>query len=184
MNKTLKLGITLLIISAVAAGILAFSNEATKFKIAEIELKNTQDALAGIFGEVEDYTDIEKDDLAKFENMQLEDEKLQAVYEIEEAGEVVGHSVTTVTNGFGGPVEIMVGFSSEGQVLGVRVLKHGETAGIGSKAAEAEFTDTFEGLPTSEEIEVETISGATITSKAVIAGVNNARNIYETFLAN
>lgn len=184
MNKTLKLGITLLVISSVAAAILAFSNGATKDKIAEIELKNTQEALAGIFGTVEDYKDIEQEEAGEFAKMQVEDEKLQAVYEIEEAGEVKGYSVTTITNGFGGPVEIMVGFSAEGEVLGVRVLKHGETAGIGSKAAEPEFTDTFEGLPTAEPIEVETISGATITSTAVINGVENARNIYETFLAN
>lgn len=181
MNKTLKLGITLLIISAVAAAILAFSNGATKDKIAEIELKNTQDALAGIYGVVEDYDSVEG---AELEGLQEVDEGLTAVYAIKEAGEIAGHSITTVTNGFGGPVEIMVGFSGDGEVLGVRVLKHGETAGIGSKAAEPEFTDTFEGKSADTEIEVETISGATITSSAVIKGVNQAREVYQAVLAN
>ncbi len=181
MNKTLRLGLTLLVISVVAASILAFSNDATKEKIAEIELQMTQDALSGIFGEIENYEPIEGSD---FEKMQEEDPEIIEVYKILESDDVKGYSITTASNGFDGPIEIMVGVDSEGDILGVRLLKHTETAGIGSKAAEPEFTEKFEGKETSEEIEVETISGATTTSVAVIKGVNKARETYVNFLAN
>ncbi len=181
MNKTLKLGITLLIISSVAAGILGFSNKATSGKIAEIELKNTQDALAGIFGEFETY---EETDAAELEKLRSTDENLVAVYKIIDGGETAGYSVTTTSNGFGGAIEIMVGINSDGEVLGARVLKHSETAGIGSKAADPTFTDLFTGQSASEELQVETISGATITSTAVIKGVNNARLVYQEVAAN
>ena len=181
MKETLKLGFTLLIISVVAAAILAASNNATKGKIAEIEAEMTRQALEGIFGTVEDSKEL---DSAVFEQVVAENPDVVDIYEILEGGETKGYSVTTISGGFGGDIEIMAGFAKEGELLGIRLLKHSETASIGSKAAEPEFTNLFEGQDSSEEIAVETISGATITSNAVIKGVNDAREIYTGFLAN
>lgn len=181
MKKTLKLGLILLVISVLSAGILAFSNEATKGKIAEIEAQITLDALEGIFGKVDESKDIDSEDM---DAILEKNPEVVEVYEIIKSGNSEGYSVTTNSNGFDGPIEIMVGFDNEGNVLGVRLTNHTETAGIGSKTAEPEFTSTFEGESASDEIDVDTISGATVSSTAVIKGVNDAREIYNEFLVN
>lgn len=177
MKETMKLAITLLVISAVAAAILAFSNDMTKDQIAEIKLQITQEALADIFGDMD-----EAKGIADQESIIEENPDVKEMFEIIEGGESKGHSLTVFSNGFDGPIEIMVGIDGEGEILGVRLVNHSETAGIGSKAEEPEFTGLFDGQNVEEEIEVQTISGATISSKAVIKGVNLAREIYNEYL--
>ncbi len=179
MNKTLKLGIILLVISVVSAGILSFANAKTKDKIEAIELEITKKALSDIFEDMDESVAMDE---AEFKAIEEKYPEIVEVFEITEAGESIGHSITLNTNGFKGPIELMVGFSKEGELQGVRLLNHGETAGIGDKAAEPEFTNEFVGLDAADEVEVETISGATITSTAVIKGVNEARTVFNEFI--
>ena len=78
----------------------------------------------------------------------------------------------------------MTGFNVDGTVAGMDVLEHAETPGLGAKAEEPEFRDKFIGKSTSEEITVEAISGATVTTDGVLAGVNEAREVFNTQLSN
>ena len=83
----------------------------------------------------------------------------------------------TVT-GFGGPIEVTVGVDTHGTVTGLSVggSSFAETAGLGAKAKEPAFTDQFVGktAPLTLKVDVDAISGATITSRAVTDGVNTA----------
>ena len=78
----------------------------------------------------------------------------------------------------------MTGFSNDGNVVGMRLLEHSETAGIGSKAEEPEFTEKFVGKSVETEITVDGISGATYTTRGVLDGVNAAREVFNTQLSN
>ena len=78
----------------------------------------------------------------------------------------------------------MTGFSNDGTVVGMRVLEHSETPGLGAKAEEAEFYEQFSGKSTDGDISVDSISGATVTTDGVLAGVNTAREVFNTQLSN
>ena len=72
------------------------------------------------------------------------------------------------------PIVIAVGMSNDGKIIKCRTVSAtGETAGIGSKVAESEFTDLF-GNKDSSLSGVDTISGATISSRAYIGAVKDA----------
>ena len=96
----------------------------------------------------------------------------------------MGHCVTVTSKEYGEPVEIVVGLTREGSVRAIQILSQSETPGLGAKAAEPFFFGQFENrerLPLrvvkqtpSAPDEIQAISGATITSSAVIAGVNAA----------
>ena len=92
----------------------------------------------------------------------------------------IGYVITVAEKGYGGDIQVMVGIS-DGKVSGVRVLSHTETAGLGAKAAEAEFLDQYTGLAENAEVgkNIDEITGATISSKAVTRAVNTAMKEYQ-----
>ncbi len=95
-------------------------------------------------------------------------------------GKAVGYvSVGTVT-GFGGPVEITVGLDNDTTLTGIRVggASFSETAGLGAKSKEPAFYEQFAGKSYPVDLsknggEIDAITAATITSSAVVRGVNN-----------
>ncbi len=89
-------------------------------------------------------------------------------------GSVMGYVVQTTVKGYGGEIEVMVGVGADGTITGLTAggSNFSETSGLGSKVREEAFTSTFIGLTATPVAgdNVETISGATISSKAVIGG--------------
>ena len=95
-----------------------------------------------------------------------------------------GYAVQVAPVGFDGAITMMVGVDFEGKVLGISVISHTETAGLGAVAAAdtsagENFRNGFEGKSGSVSVtkdggEIAAITGATITSRAVCAGVNAA----------
>ena len=93
-----------------------------------------------------------------------------------------GHAVITASaKGYGGPVVVMVAITPEGTVRQIKVTQQTETQGLGSKiVTDPDFQASFSGLA-AEKIEltdVDAISGATRSSKAVTAAVNAAIEAY------
>ncbi len=78
-------------------------------------------------------------------------------------------------------------------VSGIDIIKHSETPGLGAKADQPAFKDQFKGKPTedlvvvktgaSSDEEIDSISGATITSRAVTNAVNEASAYYNEHLS-
>ena len=181
MKETIKLGVILLIISVVSAGILAGSNELTKDKIAQIELEGSLGAITEIFSGADKFEAIDE---LEFEEIVAANEFVEEILEVYNGDEVTGYSIKTMTTGYDGNILMVTGFSSDGEVLGMRLLEHSETPGLGAKAEEPEYTDQYIGKSASEEIKVEALSGATLTSRGVQSGVNDAREIFNTYFAN
>lgn len=85
--------------------------------------------------------------------------------------------LSVVAKGYGGDMELVVGFNTDDTIKGVAFVSASETPGIGTKVTESgDLIDQFIGL--SGEIvineDVDAISGATISSKAVVEAVNIA----------
>ncbi len=93
-------------------------------------------------------------------------------------GRLVGYCVEVQSQGFAGPITMVVGVSTDGEVTGVAVTSHRETNRVGTKAmtpgALSRYTGRSGTLRTSGDNAVDTVTGATATSKAITAGVNRA----------
>ncbi len=100
------------------------------------------------------------------------------------AGNFLGYAINvTSPNGYGGNITIAVGISADSSITGISVIAQSETAGLGAVCADKKFTDQFIGIKDyveyvktgkTEPHEIDAISGATITTKAVTEAVNTA----------
>ena len=166
----LRLALTLLAITAVVAAALAGVNSITAPAIAELTAAKTQEAIQAVLpggGEEVDFP---------------ETALVSTVY----AGEA-GYAVEVTPGGFDNTITMMTGVDTEGKVLGISIISHTETAGLGAVAAAGTpagetFRGNFVGKSGSVSVtkdggEVEAITGATITSRAVCVGVNAALEV-------
>ena len=184
-----KLGLNLLIISAVAALLLALTNSVTASTIAQRNEQANAEARKLVLESAQDFEEV-KD--AKTDNSK--GIKVSEIYEAKDAsGNTVGYTLKVLPSGYGGTIELMVGIdSAKGQVSGINVVSNSETAGLGAKATDPEFSDQYKGKPLEElsvlkngtpgDTEIKAISGATITSTAVTNGVDAAIEVYNNSL--
>ena len=164
-----RLALILLAITAVVAAALAGVNSITAPRIAEINAEKTQKAINAVLpggGDEVDFTDASG--------------WVNTVYKSD-----LGYAVqVTPPTGFDGDISMMVGIDNEGNVLGISIISHTETAGLGAVAAATTsageaFRGQFVGMNGSVAVskdggEVEAITGATITSRAICDGINAA----------
>ncbi len=167
----LRLTVTLLIICAVVALALAGVNAITKDKIAAAKKEKTDNAIKTVLKGATDIQEVSFTDASGLVTKVYQDA-------------AVGYAVEVAPNGFGGAITLMVGVSPEGKVLGISIISHAETPGLGAVAAAntdkgTSFRDQFVGLLSGISIgkgenQIAAISGATITSQAITDGVNAA----------
>ena len=184
-----KLGLNLLIISAVAALLLALTNSVTASTIAQRNEQANAEARKLVLESAQDFEEV-KD--VKIDNSK--GVKVSEIYEAKDAsGNTVGYTLKVLPSGYGGTIELMVGIdSAKGQVSGINVVSNSETAGLGAKSTDPEFSDQYKGKPLEElsvlkngtpgDTEIKAISGATITSTAVTNGVDAAIEVYNNSL--
>ena len=98
----------------------------------------------------------------------------------------LGMVITTEDRGFGGSLLVMTGIDKRGRIRGVKVLDHNETPGLGTKAMTKEFFSQYlfkdkidNSVEASDDIRVDGITGATVTSEAVYRAVVKALTVYE-----
>ena len=167
----LRLTVTLLLICSVVALALAGVNAITKDKIAAIKAEKTQKAIQAVLpGSV------------KVEEVTFTDDTGMVTKVYQDLA--TGYAVEVAPNGFGGAITMIVGVSLDGKVLGISIISHAETPGLGAVASAntdkgVAFREQFKGLISGitvgdGENQIAAISGATITSKAVADGVNAA----------
>ena len=169
MKNRISAWIVLGAITIVAALSLAVTNEVTKAPIAQ------QAALAEGRAKL-----LVMPGAETFDEITLEDGKV--LFEAKAAdGASLGFVGKTERGGYGGPVEVIAGVSPDGTVTGVNVggSNFSETPGLGAKARDAAFTDQFKGKKSplrlgdsTQDNMVDALTAATITSNAVVAGVN------------
>ena len=166
----LRITLVLLAIAIVVAGLLAFVNRITAPVIAAANEKKTQEAIAqvlpgGYEAEITDYTDSTG--------------LVSKVYKGQQ-----GYALEVTPMGFDNTITMMVGIDLEGKVLGIAIVSHTESAGLGAVAAGnnsagQSFRDQFVGASGSVSVskdggQIDAITSATITSRAICDGVNAA----------
>lgn len=185
MNSILKLGLNLFIICAVAAGLLAGTNQITEPIIAKRNEQANNEARQMVLQDASDFELLSPNDYTK--NSEVE---IVEVYKGLNNSDVVGYTIKALPKGYGGEIELMIGIKSDGTISGINIGNMTETPGLGAKAQEEKFYGQYAGKPATElsviksgtagETEIQAISGATITSKAVTSGVNAAVEVYDS----
>lgn len=186
-KEQLLLVLVLTLIAAVSGGILAVVNHLTEPRIKELERQATKEALAVCLPEAGNFRKEESLPAGAGEDVR---EVYRGYYSIE--NEPAGVVVKVEPRGYGGRITMMVGITEEGKVAGIKVLSHSETPGLGAKIKKDDFLqqDAIRegGLEEPPALvqdggKVEAITRATISSRAVVRGINQALAVAEVFLA-
>ena len=185
--KKLKSSLTNMVIvltgvTAIATGILAYVNKLTAEPIKNANAETLKAAIKEVVPEF-DNNPAEAPEEIKLEEVNYK------IYKAMKGGEFVGAAVESTTNGFGGPLTVLVGFDKEGNIINYSILSTSETPGLGSKAAfwfQKDGKGSIVGLNPGKEAlkvskdggQVDAITASTITSRAFLTAVNNAYAAY------
>lgn len=192
MKNYLKTGLVLLVISAVAAGLLAVVNSFTSEVIAKAEFEKSVQAYQEIYGDKADK--FEPLDEAKKAALVEKYKEIQDVFVAKKGDEIVGYGINHTGNGYGGSMTNAIGLLNDGTIAGFRNIQNAETPGIGTQITEVPYFEQFVGKsfkngevkgnkdPQAED-EIPMISGATISSTAVLKGINSILPAYEEISA-
>jgi electron transport complex protein RnfG len=151
--------IFLAVIVTISVVILIALNGVTSSIVEERRAEEIKDTLEKIFPEMSEY--------------KLEDE----VYMIYHDSEKTGYAFIASGSGYGGDIDILVGLDSDFKIKDISILTQTETPGLGARITESAFTDQFKGLSADEVAlksnngMIDAITGATISSKAVVDAV-------------
>jgi len=178
--EIITVALKLMLIALMVTAALAAVNEVTKDKIAAASLKAKQQALeASLPGA--SFSEVFPPQEGGF------GDAVESVYTAKTGGELTAYAVIARTQGFGGEIRLLVLADADTlKILSVTHLSDSETPGIGTKVFAKKFLDRYKGatggIAFSENpaVGVQAVSGATITSKAVLAGVNEAMEVLKT----
>lgn len=167
------------IFALLASGALAWASSATGEAIAAAEAKDLRDSLSEVLPAGMADNDFLKDTLTLDK-----DGKPLLIYRARQQGKVKAALFKVSERGYAGEIQVLMAIDADGHLLGVRVLKHSETPGLGDKieAKKDDWIHAFEGkqlgAPPAEKWAVkkdggvfDQFAGATITPRAVVKAV-------------
>lgn len=184
--------VVLFAITVVMGAALGVVNDVTKEPIANTKAQAKLDAISRVYPDAveikeiqygpEEYEILSANVQEYTKTTAFVDEILVAV---DREGNNIGYVITTTSpEGYGGNIQLMVGISFDGVIQGLEFLTINETVGFGLNAKEPEFINQFVGKEATlfeytkqgatEANQIDAISGATITTAAVVDAVNMA----------
>ncbi len=189
MRDMIKPTLSLFIICLVTAFCLAFVNKVTKEPIVQRIEMDAEEQRKQVLTQAESFE--------KLEGWEDQDESgiVKAVYAAYAGEELAGYVFSVAPKGFGGEIAVTVGVDSESIITGVSVGDNKETPGLGSKTADEKFREQYKGKDISKEIkivkkpvsaddEIQAVSGATISTRAVTSGVQASAELAGKLLEN
>ena len=196
-NKIIKNTLILTAITLVFGLLLGISYEITKEPIAKSQIAAKQEAYRLVMPDAEEfqvYEDFdEQEAISILQAGDLSENTIEEVVTAVQAGEALGYVITTTNgNAYGGDITVSVGIALDGTVTGIQFLSISETAGLGMNAARPDFYEQFNDQQVERFVvtktgasgdgEIDALSGATITSNAVVGNVNAALAYFQEVL--
>ena len=169
-------------VTVVAGALLGYVNELTKGPIAAANAKALRDAIALVV------PGFDNNPAEAPETIELNGVTYK-IYKATKEGKFIGAAVESSANGFGGALNVLVGFDMDGNIIDYSLLSHAETPGLGSKAADwfkkgqkGDITGKNPGkgalVVNKDGGDVDAITASTITTRAFLNAVNNAYAAY------
>ena len=197
MKGMIKDALILFAITLIAGLMLGVVNDITKEPIAQQEQKAKNEACQNVFAAADSFEAQELADSAQIEQALTDagisgadiDELMEAK---DASGALLGYVITVTDHeGYGGDIQFSMGITNEGTLNGISLLSISETAGLGMRAGEVlvpQFADknvskfTYTNTGATADSEIDAISGATITTNAVVNGVNAGLAYFDKIL--
>ncbi|MBU0710263.1 MAG: FMN-binding protein [Candidatus Omnitrophica bacterium] len=168
MKETIRYGFILGIICFLASAVLSVVNAVTAPKIEEQKMLEERAALEEVMPEADDF-------LAK----SLGD----SVYYLAFANQkLIGFVIKSSGEGYSSDIETLAGLDLKLEITNIKILSQNETPGLGNRVEEASFTEQFQGRDSNSIDQVEAITGATISSSAVIDSIKKQTSELENIL--
>ncbi|MGN1318627.1 MAG: RnfABCDGE type electron transport complex subunit G [Lachnospirales bacterium] len=171
MSNIVKPAAVLLIICVVAAGLLGFVNQITQAPIAKQEAEATEKSMKEVLPDAASFGDTQE----------VNEGNITTVTpSLDESGNTTGYAVAIETKGFSAGLKLMFGVSTDGTITGLSVVDcSNETPGLGANAANESFKSQFKDASgkvavTKDGGNIEALTGATITSRAVANAATEA----------
>lgn len=168
MKKQLPPWLVLSGIAILVAAVLGGINHLTEGKILQNTLEQAERDRKAVFAAADEFRSVELE----------ENSDVDALYEAYENGALLGYLTELTVTGCQGPIEVMTGFDTTGNIVGVNAGGSGfsETPGLGARVQEPEFLEQFPGLsiPLKLKEDVDSVTGATISSASVVSAVNTS----------
>lgn len=179
--------IALCIITVVAGFLLGLVYKVTEKPIEDASLKAKQEAYQTVFPEAASFEEADgasqlvEEKGASYEGAEITEYLLAK----DSSGNAIGYVVSfTAKEGYGGDISLSMGIDNQGAITGFEVISNSETAGLGQNCVKPSFKDQFKGINAdsiewtkdgkSADNQIDALSGATITTKAVTKGANAA----------
>ncbi|MFB0525967.1 MAG: RnfABCDGE type electron transport complex subunit G [bacterium] len=170
-------GLLLTAVASLAAWALSLTYKNTKPRIDAYAEQEAREARKGVLPEA-----------SKFELVNIGEQEYFIGYD--GRGKRVGVSIRTKTQGYSGPIEMLMGFNMKGEITGLKILNQIETPGLGSKIMEDWFSKQFTKLKAEDlsftkedpQGKIDAVTAATISSRAVLEGAKKLFNLYDDFL--
>ncbi len=175
-------------VALITGSILAYVNHVTEEPIKLQAEKTLADGIKAVMGGVE--LSVAKEDTVK-QNVSGKELTFVIHEAVAADGRPIGAAVESTSGGFGGDLKILVGFDSDGKILGYTILQHAETPGLGAKA-DKWFQKDGKGCvigknPAADNLtvrkdggDIDAITASTITSRAFLLAVNQAYQAYKS----
>ncbi|RKM63223.1 FMN-binding protein [Butyrivibrio sp. XB500-5] len=194
-KSMIKNALVLFAITLVAGVLLGLVYQVTKDPIA-LQAKLAQDkANMSVFADAKTFDDVELNAdgaasaVSGLTGVTIEDVKAAK----DASGATLGYVIRVSSKGYGDFITYTVGIKNDGNVNGISIISIAETPGLGMNAEKVivpqfenkqaqQFSVVKNGQLTSPSSQIEAISGATITSKAITNGVNASITYFENVL--
>lgn len=187
-RSPLRLALMLGLFSLVSALLLSWASEATRAPIAARAAEDLRASLRQVIpADLHD-----NDPAADLRRLHDAEEGAVSVHVAARGGTVTGLAFELTGQGYSGAIRVLIGLAPDGSLLGVRVLPHTETPGLGDKIerAKSDWIDGFDGLSLSnpgpagwrvrrDGGQFDQFSGATITPRAVVRTVHRGLTLFE-----
>ena len=193
MRDMIKPTLVLFLICLIVGGAMAFTNFATADKIQQRIIEDSQKARKTVLPDADGFDKMNMDKINATAGNGSYD-TIKEAYAAKKSGSVIGYVFLTAPAGYAGEISVMVGIDDKGLVSGVEIGDNKETPGLGSKAKDKEFKSQYYNKKydvinvvkgkTQKDDEIQAISGATITSKAVSKGIQQASKLADLLLNN
>lgn len=161
MKEIVRYGFVLALICLIAAGLLAVVNAITAPKILAQAKAEEQAALKEVMPSAAKFSAIKSDTDGETLYYQASDSQ----------DKTVGFVFKASGKGYSSVIQTLVGMDFGGRISAIKVLSQTETPGLGVRITEKKFTDQFRDQDSLNLSGVQAISGATISSRAVMNSI-------------
>jgi electron transport complex protein RnfG len=179
--------ISLLVICFVVALCLALVNNLTRDTIKQRAEKDAEEQRMQVLKEAKSFKEL--DDWKDMDGSGL----IREAYAAYDGETLVGYVFGAYPKGYGGEIKVTVGIGNDSKISGVVIGDNKETPGLGSKAADIKFTGQYTDkdiqkpfkvvkVPPEDDNDIQAISGATISSKAVTNAVQASAELVSKLL--